>query len=500
MDALVQSFLYVVTPFNLLLVVAGTAFGMICGALPGLSASMAVVLLLPFTYGMQPVQAIVGLVAVYIGAACGGSISAILIRTPGTPEAVATTFDGYPMANKGKAGRALGLAVSGSSFGGIFSAVAMVFSAPLLAVVALKFQSAEYFTLSLLGLSCITSIGSKNQLKAIFACLIGLFLSTVGVDEINGVYRFVYGSPFLMNGINYIPVMIGSFAVAEVYKIIEERAKQGESHGELIAPKVSMELIRLKDFFSKWLTLIKSSVIGTIIGIVPAAGGSIASLVAYGEAMRSSKTPEEFGKGIDEGILAPESANNAAVGGSMVPTMVLGIPGSPTAAVVMAAFVIHGLRPGPLLLKDQPILLNAIFFGMILASLLLFIIGRYITRQFARILKLPYPLLGTLIILLGIIGAYALHNSFYDIMLVFTFSFLGYFFDKFKFSNSAMILGLILGGIAENSLRKQLIVSDGSLLGFFTRPIALVVLIFSLMAFLSPIIRNRKQNRKQKPI
>lgn len=493
MEILIQSFQYVFTPLTLVLVIGGTAFGMICGALPGLSASMSIILLLPFTYGMQPVQAIVALIAVYIGAACGGSISAILLRTPGTPEAVATTFDGYPMSMQGKAGRALGLAVSASSFGGIFSALMMVLCAPLLATVALKFQSAEYFTLALLGLSCITSIGSKNQLKAIFACLLGLLLSTVGLDEINGQHRFVYGSPFLMNGINYIPVMIGSFALAEVYKNIEEKARLGDSPGEFIAAKVSLEMIKLREFFGKWITLLKSSVIGTVIGIIPAAGGSIASLVAYGEASRSSKTPEEFGNGIDEGILAPESANNAAVGGSMVPTMILGIPGSPTAAVIMAAFMIHGLRPGPLLLKDQPILLNAIFIGIILASLLLFVVGRYLTRQFARILKLPYPLLGTLVVVLGIIGAYALKNSFYDILLALIFSIAGYFFDKFKFSNSALILGLILGSIAENSLRKQLIVSDGSIAPFFTRPIALVVLLFSLVAFISPVIRNKKQ-------
>lgn len=496
MSVLLESVVYVFTPMTLLLVIVGTAFGMVCGGLPGLSASMAIILLLPFTYEMQPVQAIVALIAVYIGAACGGSISAILLRTPGTPEAVATTFDGYPMAMKGQAGRALGLAVSGSSFGGIFSAVAMVFCAPLLAMAALKFQSAEYFALALMGLSCITSIGSKNQIKAIFAAMLGLLLSTVGLDAINGLERFTFGSPFLMNGINYIPVMIGSFALAEVYKNIEKRAKHGDDPGEMTATNVSLQMVSLKEFFSKWVTLIKSSIIGTVIGIIPAAGGSIASLVAYGEASRSSKTPEEFGKGCDEGILAPESANNAAVGGSMVPTMILGIPGSPTAAVIMAAFMIHGLRPGPLLITDQPILLNAIFIGMILASLLLFIVGRFITRQFARILKLPYPMLGTLVVTLGIVGAYSLKNSFYDIILVLIFSFIGYFFDKFKFSNSAMILGLILGGIAENNLRKQLIVSGGSLSGFVTRPIALVVLIVSIIAFVSPFIRSFREKKK----
>lgn len=496
MNAFIESIIYIIQPMTLFLVVGGTAFGMICGGLPGLSASMAIILLLPFTYEMQAVQAIVTLVAVYIGAACGGSISAILLRTPGTPEAVATTFDGYPMAMKGQAGRALGLAVSASSFGGIFSAVAMVFCAPLLAMAALKFQSAEYFALSLMGLSCITSIGSKNQLKAILSALLGLILSTVGLDAINGLERFTFSSPFLMNGINYIPVMIGSFALAEVYKNVEVNAKKRGSAEEPEPMKVSLEMIKLKELLKYWVVLLKSSILGTIIGIIPAAGGSIAALVAYGEASRSSKTPEEFGKGIDEGILAPESANNAAVGGSMVPTMILGIPGSPTAAVIMAAFMIHGLRPGPLLLQDQPILLNAIFIGMILASLLLFVVGRFITREFARILKLPYPMLGTLIIILGIVGAYSLKNSYYDIILVLIFSLLGYFFDKFKFSTSALILGLILGGIAENNLRKQLVVSGGSLAGFVTRPISLVVLVVSIVAFVSPFMRELKAQKK----
>ena len=496
MDVLIQSIIYTFSPLSLLLIVAGTAYGVTVGALPGISSSMAVVLLLPFTYGMQPVHAIVILVAVYIGSTCGGAIPAILIRTPGTPEAVCTTWDGYPMALKGKAGRALGLAISSSSFGGIYSAIVMILTAPVLAVIALNFQSAEYFTLALLGLSCITSIGSKNQLKAIFGCLLGLLLSTVGLDMINGVHRFTYGSPFLMNGINYIPVMIGSFAFAEVFKIIEEGKKAGDIDETILNSKVSMEMIKLKDFFSKKVTLIKSALVGTMIGIIPAAGGTIAALIAYSEAVRSSKTPEEFGKGMEEGVIAPETANTVAAGASMVPTMALGIPGSPTCAVIMAAFMIHGLRPGPLLMKDQPILLNVIFFGIIIASLLLFIFGRFVTLQFARILKLPYPLLGTLIIILGIIGAYAIHNSFSDMIVAVVFCAVGYFFDKFKFSNSSLILGLILGGIAEESLRKQLIVSDGSLIAFVTRPIALVVLLFTIGAFLSPVIRDLRKKRK----
>jgi putative tricarboxylic transport membrane protein len=243
-----------------------------------------------------------------------------------------------------------------------------------------------------------------------------------------------------------------------------------------------------------WKTLIKSSVIGTIIGIIPAAGGSIAAIVSYSEAVRSSKHPETFGKGEPEGVVAPESANNAAVGGSLVPTMVLGIPGSPTAAVIMAAFMIHGLRPGPLLLRDQPILLYSIFITIILASILLFVGGRFITRQFAHILRLPYPLLGTLIIALGVVGAYALQNSYYDILIMFAFSLIGFLLNHFKYSSSAFILGLILGGIGENSLRKQLIIGDGSWLGFVTRPISLAIFLLSLAGFLYPLFTKKKKS------
>ncbi len=491
-ESVVQALIYIISPSNLILIVIGTGFGMVCGALPGISSSMAIILMLPFTYAMEPVASIAVLVAVYIGGACGGSISAILLRTPGTPEAVATVFDGFPMAMRGEAGRALGLAVSASSVGGILSALAMVVAAPALARLALKFQSAEYFTLALLGLSCITSLGSRNQVKAILSALFGLFISTIGLDPINGAQRFTFGQSFLMNGVGYIPIMIGTFAIAEVYKNIAQIGRKEDSE-LLLSQRISFQVLRLRELFKLWITVIKSSLIGIVIGIIPAAGGAIASLVSYGEAVRSSKTPEKFGKGMPEGIVAPECANNAAVGGAMVPTLVLGIPGSPTAAVIMAAFLIQGLRPGPLLLKDQPILLYSVFFSIIIASLLLFVLGRYITREFAHILKLPYPMLGTLIVALGIVGAYALQNSYYDVLVALIFSVVGYVFDRFHYSSAALILGLILGGIAENSLRQQLIIGDGSWLPFVTRPVSLIILIFTVIAFLNPLISGRKK-------
>lgn len=494
MDIILQSLAAVFSPTAFLLVVIGTLFGMICGALPGLSSSMAIILCLPFTYSMDPIVAIVLMVSVYVGGATGGSISAILLKTPGTPEAVATTFDGYPMAQSGKAGEALGLAVTASSFGTIFSAFIMLIASPALAVAALSFQSAEYFALGLIGLCCITSIGAKNQLKAVLSVLLGLMVSTIGLDSINGVERFAFEQPFLLNGINYIAVMIGAFAIAEVYRNIEEfRHRDTALRTE---NKVAIKLMKFSEMAKMWATFLRGSIIGTIIGIIPAAGGSIASLIAYGSEARHKDAKPKFGEGNPRGVVAPESANNACVGGSMVPTMVLGIPGSPVAAVIMAAFMIIGLTPGPLLLKEQPIMLNAIFLSLIAAALLLFVGGRFVTSQFSHILKLPYPLLGSLIVALGLVGAYSLKNSFYDVLIMFIFGLVGYFFEKFKYSSAALILGLILGDLIENSLRKQIIIGDGSPSGFLTRPVSAVLLATAAITLLWPMISNKMKKNQ----
>jgi len=496
MENILQSLAVVFSPMSLFFVLLGTTFGIICGALPGLGPSMAVILLLPFTYNMDPIVGIITLVAVNVGAQAGGSISSILLRVPGTSSAIATTFDGYPMALKGKAGRALGLSFTASAFGSIASAVAMLICAPLLAKFALKFQSAEFFALTLLGMSCISSLGAKNQAKALFSGCLGILLSTVGLDAINGIERFTFGQAWLYSGIDYIPVMIGTYAIAEVYENVMAKCGSNPPVEGEVDKNAKFEFIKLKEILQKWKTYVKASIIGIIVGIIPAAGGSIAAFIAYSEEVRSSKTPELFGIGIYEGVIAPEASNNGAVGGSLVPTLTLGIPGSPVAAIIMAAFMLHGLTPGPLLLKQQPKMLYSIFIGIIVSSLLLLILGKYISKQFAKILKLPYPLLATLIMVLGVVGAFSLRNSMVDVMILFAFGFVGLFFSKYKYSPSSFVLGLILGKIAENSLRKQLIVNDGSWMGFITRPISLIVIIVSLVAFFSPIVKDMLKQKK----
>jgi putative tricarboxylic transport membrane protein len=370
----------------------------------------------------------------------------------------------------------------------------MVICAPLLANWAIKFQSAEFFTLALLGLSCIASIGTEHPVKALISACLGLLVSTVGLDAISGTERFTFGRQFLMSGIDYIPVMIGAYAVAEVYRNI----MSGQTASPLPETKgktVNAQIVGIRHIIKNWIVYLKSSTIGTIIGIIPAAGGSIAALISYSEAIRSSKHPEEFGKGSEEGLIASEAANNAAVGGSLVPTLVLGIPGGNITAIMLAAFTMHGLIPGPMLLRNQPSMLYNILLGIIISSLLLFILGFIVSKQFSRIIALPYPFMATIILILSIIGSYSLKNSMYDVYMMFGFSFLGYFFEKYKYSTSSFILGIILGKIAENGLRKQLLVSNGDWTTFFTRPISIVVILLSFISFLTPFLKAKKKKK-----
>lgn len=478
---------------TLLFLLIGTAWGMLAGAIPGISASLAVILIMPFTYTMGAVQSIIVLVAVYVGGMCGGSISAILLRTPGTPTAVCTVFDGYPMAQKGQVGRALGIAITASAVGGIVSGIVMVVCAPLLSQVALKFQSAEFFALGLLGLSCTASMATKNWRKSLISGCIGVIISCIGLDYISGAQRYTFGKTWLADGINFVPVMIGAYAFSEVFRSILKQKDAGES----AKSNGNMELIGLKHIFTNWVTYLKSSVIGTVVGIIPAAGGSIASFISYGEAVRSSKHPETFGQGEELGLVASEAANNAAVGGSLVPTICLGIPGGTVTAVMLAAFTMHGLVPGPMLIRNQPDLLYSILFAIVFASLLLYVTGKVIAKQFAKIVTLDYSMVGTMMLVMGIVGSYTLKNNIRDVGIMLVFSLIGFFMDHYGYSIPTMILGLVLGPICEKGFRKQLIISRGDASVFFTRPICLAILIVSVISFVMPFVRNARRKKKE---
>lgn len=487
-ELLKEGFLSVLDPLTLLLIVAGLVIGVFLGALPGIGSSMAIVLALPFTYFLDVVPAIALLVTIYVGSTYGGSITAILFNTPGTPESVATTFDGYPLAQKGQAGKALGLAISSSAFGGIFAVLVMLFLSPWLSQFALKMHSSEYFALAFLGMAVISSIGSENTIKAIISGLMGIFISTIGVDPITATDRFTFNSIELMNGISYIPIMIGAFALSEVFTQIV--GNQDGDNGA--SSKIKVGAYKLREFLSyKWVAL-KSSIIGTVIGILPGTGGSIASFVSYGVAMRTSKNQEEFGKGSEEGLVAPESSNNAAAGGAMIPTLILGIPGSPTTAVILAALILHGLQPGPQLLTDQPVLLYSVFFAMFIASVLTFVVGRFGIQVFELLLKLPYSIIATFIILLSLLGAFAVDNNIFNVWIMLIFGVVGYLMKIFDFSVPSLILGIVLGPLMEESFRRHLLLNNGNYMSFFHSPITVIILSVSLLAILLPLVFNKK--------
>jgi putative tricarboxylic transport membrane protein len=491
---LVEALQIIAVPQNILLILAGMFLGVFFGALPGISSSMGIVLMIPFTYYMGIIPSIILLVALYAGSAYGGSITAILFNTPGTPEAVATTFDGYPLAQQGHAGKALGYAMSSSAFGGVFSVLVMLFLAPKLSKVALQIQSAEYFALTLLGIACISSVGSKNLTKALITGFLGILIAMMGLDPMTGVTRMTFGHINLLNGVEFIPVMIGAFAMAEVFKQVINRSDNGADMDT--GMKVSLESLTLRELFAYKVTLIKSSVIGTLIGILPGTGGSIASIVSYGEAVRSAKDKDRFGNGAPEGVIAPESANNAAAGGAMIPTLVLGIPGSPTTAIILAALVLQGLQPGPQLMSEQPLLLYCIFFSMLIASLVVFVGGRFAVKAFAAILKLPYSVIAPMIVMFSIIGSYAIANDMFQIWVMLGFGIFGYFMKKYDFSPASLILGLVLGSMMEENFRRQLLLTDGDYLSFVTSPIALVLLIAVVGVLFVPVISSYREKKK----
>jgi putative tricarboxylic transport membrane protein len=493
MDQLMVGFMTIMEPMNFLSVFIGVLGGMIIGAMPGLTAPMGVALLIPFTYGMAPVPAITMLVSLYCGATFGGSIAAILVHAPGTPAAAATTFDGYPLAQKGQAGKALGMACISSSIGGLFSVFVLILLAPVLAEIAIKFGPPEYFALAIFGLSMISSLGSKSVVKNLLGGTIGVFIACVGMDGISGFSRYDFGITHLMDGISFIPVMIGLFAATEVFRQAEKGIRK-----VVIDRKISGLLPTWKEIKSVKTTLIRSSLIGTFIGILPAEGGTVASFIGYNEAKRFSKNPEKFGTGCLEGVAAPECANNAATGGAMIPTMALGIPGSGTTAVILGALLIHGMRPGPLLFIQHVNVVYAVFIGMFLANLMFLGLGLGGAKVFSQILRVPNYVLSPIILVLCVVGTYALHNNMADVWIMLICGLVGYKMKEYGFAAAPIVLGLVLGELIEISLRRTLIVYDNNPFVFFTRPWSLAFIILTILGLCSPAIRSWLDNRGQK--
>lgn len=485
MDALLSGMSILADPYMLGLILAGTVLGVVVGALPGISGSTTTALLLPLTVTMDPVAAIAFLGSIYCAANYGGSIAAILINTPGDPSASATAFDGYPMAQKGEAGRALGISTLASTFGGIFSVVVMIVAAPLLAGVAYNFGPPELFALAVFGLSMVAAIGSDSAVKNLISGAFGVLLATVGTDLTTGAERFTFGIPKLTEGIELIPVLIGLFAISEMLM----QASQLDAVQERLA-LTAVRLPSLADVRKCAKATILSSGIGTFIGILPALGATTAALVCYNESKRWSKHKEEFGRGAVEGVAGPEAANNAAVGGAMVPTLALGIPGSVTTAIILAGLIVQGVRPGPHLFNEQPMLLYAVFASMLAANLLYMVLGLGAAKLFARITLIPNPYLWPGVFVLSVVGAYGPNQSMIDVWIMLVFGVLGFVMRRFGFSPAPLIMGLVLGTMVEETLKQSLLIFDDNWLMFFMHPIVDVLFAITLAGLLAPLGRR----------
>ena len=491
MELLTSGLSVVFQPTMFLLIIFAVFLGTLFGALPGVSATMAVTLGIPFTYKMDAVSAIAFLVAIYCASITGGGMTAILFKIPGVPSSAPTTYDGYPMAQRGEAGKALGMQLVCSAIGGMFAAVCMLLLSPQLTQAALSFGPSELFAISFMGLSIPTRLATDNICRTIISGLLGLLLACIGLDPLLGVPRLTFGTRLLTSGIEMIPVMIGFFAVTEVLKQTAKPSKLTAVGGN---SNMSAKLPSLKEFLSvKWIVA-RCSVVGTIIGILPGAGATIASFMCYPMEQKLSKHPEKFGTGCLDGIAAPETGNNAATGGAMVPLLSLGIPGGNAAAIMMSALVLKGVTMGPLLLIDQPQFLSATFASMFVSNIVMVFAAIIIAKVFVQILKVPYSILGPTIIMMATIGAYATKNTAVDVILMAVAGLAGFLLVKCKFNSSAMILGLVLGSICESNLRRAVTIIQGDTLleafiNLMKRPVTGIIMVVCLVVLIWPVVK-----------
>lgn len=484
-------FIHALSPLNLLAMVASTALGISIGCLPGLSAAMGVALLLPVTFGMDPGTGLIVLGGIYCGAIFGGSISAILIHTPGTPASAATAIEGYQLTLKGQAAKALSVACYASFCGGLLSCISLYFFSPLLAELAMQFKSPEYFWLSIFGLTIIAGVSSRSILKGLMSGILGLLISTIGMDPMEGVERFMFGQSTLYSGVNTTCALIGLFSMSQVFILAEKKIIE---RGKAAKFKMKYGLSR-QEIKRLMPTITRSWLIGNILGILPGAGATIACFMGYNEARRFSKHKEEFGSGSIEGVAGSEAANNAVTGGSLIPTLTLGIPGESVTAVLMGGLIIHGLQPGPELFSTYAPMTYTFFAGFVLVQFAMLGIGLWGSKVFAQISRLSDSILIPSIVVLCVVGSYAIHNNFVEVIIMFIFGVIGYLVRKFDLNAAAIVLGLILGPIGENGLRRSLYLSDGDPMILFSTPLCWMLIILCVVGIFSPIIMGRFEKR-----
>ena len=483
----------------LTLIVVGVAVGIVFGSIPGLTATMAVALCLPMTFGMDPIVGMCLLCGLYVGGISGGLISAILINIPGTPASVATCFDGYPMAVRGEAGKALGIGILYSFLGGLFSFAVLFFLAPPLARFALKFGPYEYFSVAVFSLTLVAGLAGRSLAKGLASALIGFSATMIGMAPIDSYKRFTLGFPELDGGFDLLPVLIGLFAVSEILKAAAPSPRSDEINIKVQQFTMPGFMgITWPEFKAQWWNFLRSSVIGTWIGILPGIGGGTSNLLSYMAAKNSSKNPEKFGTGIIDGVIASETANNASIGGAFVPLLTLGIPGDTVTAMLLGGFMIHGIVPGPLLFRSNGDLVYGIFVALLVANVVMISMEYYGLRVFVKLLRIPKFYLLPVILALCVVGAFGLNNRVFDVWTILVFGLLGYALERFGYPLVPLILGFILGPMAETSLRRGLMSSRGSFQPFLTEPISLLLLVAALIYAVAAVRKNLKMARLER--
>ncbi|MGX1265372.1 putative tricarboxylic transport membrane protein [Rossellomorea marisflavi] len=468
----------------------GVVTGTIIGMIPGLGPITAIAVMIPITYGMDPALALLLMAGVYYGSAYGGAASSILLNAPGESMAVPTTFDGYPLAKQGKAGKALAIAALASFTGGTISVILLTLFAPFLAKVAISFGPAEYFALMLMGLMTVASFTSGSTIKALISATVGFIIATIGIDSQTGTARYTFGNINLMEGIDFLVIALGLFALAEVTSLIRERKERSMFDSEFGSMKLSKAEVKELS-----IPVTRQSLMGFIIGVLPGAGGTIASFLGYITEKKLSKKPEEFGKGAIVGLAAPESANNSASSGAFVPLLSLGIPGSGTTAVMLGALIVLGVQPGPLMISDHPDIFWGVIASMYIGNVILLILNLPLIPYISKLLKVPKPMLISLVIMFCIIGVYGISFRTFDLFLLVIFGIIGYFMARMNFPAAPMLLAFILGGMMERSLRQALTISDGSLLIFVQKPISATLLAIAFLSFIVPLLKTWRKRK-----
>ncbi|MFD1065652.1 tripartite tricarboxylate transporter permease [Oceanobacillus locisalsi] len=493
-DMILEGFNSVFTFQIILLIVVGVILGLIFGSIPGLTATMAIAICLPITYGMEPVAGMSLLMGLYIGGVSGGLIPAILLKLPGTPSSIATTFDGYPMAQKGEAGKAFSFAIVASCLSGLISIIALIIISPPLGRVALEFGPFEFFAIVVFSLTLISSLSGDSIIKGVLSGALGLSFAMVGSAPIDAFPRFTFGFSSLDAGFDLLPVLIGLFAVSEILINAEKRVKDNKSTR---LDKISYR-VKMKDYFAQKWNFLRSTFIGLGIGILPGIGGGTANIIAYATTKNLSKNPEKYGKGTSSGVVASESSNNAAIGGALVPLISLGIPGDTVTAMLLGGLVLHGVQPGPMLIQNNGDIVYGIFAALIIANILMALFLFLGMKGFVRLLSIPQAILLPIILALCVVGAFGVNNRLFDVGALFFFGVIGYFMIKAKMPLTPLVLGFILGPILETNLRRGLMLSEGDFMPFLTQPIAAGFLLLTVFSVATKIYSNRKSKKHQK--